>query len=66
MGCIRCIKTTGKVHILVGAQKEAELKFLHQIISQVEKYQIPLSFIINSDQIPSKYVQVLSMTMAKL
>ena len=66
MGFVPRIKTTGKVHILIEAQKEAELKFLHQIINQVEKYQIPLSFIINFDQIPSKYVQVLSMTMAKL
>ena len=65
MGFIRRIKTTGKVHILVGAQKEAELKFLHQIVNQVEKYKIPPSFIINFDQTPSKYVQVLSMAMAK-
>ena len=65
MGFVRHIKTTGKVHMPVGAQKEAELKFLHQIVSQVEKYQIPPSLIINFDQIPSKYVQVSSMTMAK-
>ena len=39
MGFVRRIKTTGKVHIPVGAQKEAELKFLHQIVNQVEKYQ---------------------------
>ena len=38
MGFVRRIKTTGKVHIPVGAQKEAELKFLHQIVNQVEKY----------------------------
>ena len=57
------IKTTGKVHIPVGAQKEAELKFLHQIVNQVEKYQIPP---INFDQTPCRYVQVSSMTMAKL
>ena len=35
MGFFRRIKTTGKVHIPVGAQKKAELKFLHQIVSQV-------------------------------
>ena len=35
MGFVHRIKTTGKVHILVGAQKEAELKFLHQIINQI-------------------------------
>ena len=65
MGFVRRIKTTGKVHIPVGAQKEAELKFLHQIINQVEKYQILPSLIINFDQTPSKYVHVSSMTMAK-
>ena len=59
------MKTTGKVDIPVGAQKEAELEFLHQIVNQVEKCQIPPSLIINFDQTPSKYVQVSSMTMAK-
>ena len=65
MGFVRHIKTTRKVHILVRAQKEAELKFLHQIVNQVEKYQIPPSLIINFDQTPSKYVQVSLLTMAK-
>ena len=59
------MKTTGKVHIPVGAQKEAELKFLHQIVEKVEEYKIPPSLIINFDQTPSKYVQVSNMTMAK-
>ena len=65
MGFVRRTKTTGKVHIPVRVQKEAELKFLHQIVDQVEKYQIPPSLIMNFDQTPSRYVQVLSMTMAK-
>ena len=65
MGFVRHIKTTGKVHISVGAQKEAELKFCHQIVNQVEKYKIPPSLIIKFDQISSKYGQVLSMTMTK-
>ena len=56
MGFVRRIKTSGKVHIRVGAQKEAGLKFLHQIVNQVEKYQIPSSFIINFDQTPAKFV----------
>ena len=64
MGFVHRIKTTGKVPP-VGAQNKAELKFLHQIANQVEKYQIPPSLIINFDQNPSKYVQVSSMTMAK-
>ena len=65
MDFVRRIKTTGNVHIPIGIQKEAELKFLHQIVNQVEKYQIPTYLIINFDQTPSKYVQVSSMTMAK-
>ena len=66
---IRCLsfvhqmKTTGKVKIPVGPQKEKELKFLHQIVNNVEKHQIPPSLTINFDQTLSKYVQVLSTTM---
>ena len=65
MGFVHRIRTTGKVHIPVGAQKEAELKFLHQIINQVDKYQIPPFLIISFDQTQSKYVQVSLMTMAR-
>ena len=46
------MKTTGKVKIPVGAQKEKELKFLHQIVNNVEKHQIPPSLTINFDQTP--------------
>ena len=65
MGFVRRMKTTWKVHIPGRAQNEAELQFLHQIVNQVEKYQISPSLTINFDQTPSKYVQVSSMTMAK-
>lgn len=34
---VRCMKTTGKVRIPVGAQKEAELKFFHEIVNYVKK-----------------------------
>ena len=56
LGFVRRMKTTGKVRIPVGAQREAELKFLHQIVNYVETHQIPHSLIINFDQTPSKYV----------
>ena len=64
-GFVRRMKTTGKVCIPFGAQKEAELKFLHQIVNNVEKHQIPPNLIINFDQTPSKYVQASSTTMDK-
>ena len=40
MGFVRRKATTGKGTILVGAQKEAEVKFVHKIVNQVKKYQI--------------------------
>ena len=63
LGFVRRMKTTGKVKIPVGTQKEAELKFLHQIVNNVEKHQIPPSLTINFEQTLSKNVEVLSMTM---
>ena len=65
LGFVCCVKTTRKVRIPVGTQREAELKFLHQIVNYVETHQIPHSLIINFDQTPSKYVQVPAMTMDK-
>ena len=65
IGFVRRMKTTGKVCIPFGAQKEAELKFLHQIVKNVEKHQIPSNLVINFDQTPSKYVQISAMTMDK-
>ena len=50
------MKTTIKKRMPDGAQKEAELKLLYQIVSYVEKYQILSSLIVNLDQTPSKYV----------
>ena len=63
MGFVKRRATTGKVTIPVGAQKEAEFRFMNQIVNQVEKHQIPPSLVINFDQTPSKYVQVSSNTM---
>ena len=49
--------------IPVRAQEETELKFLHQIVNNAGKHQIPPSLTINFDQTPSKYVKVSSTTM---
>ena len=62
-GFVHRMKTTGKVKISVRAQKDAELKFLYQIVNNVENQQIPPSLTINFDQTPLKYVQVSSTTM---
>ena len=59
------MKTTGKLRISVGAQKEAVLKFLYQIVNYIENYRIPRSLIVNFDQTPTKYVQTSSMTTEK-
>ena len=61
MGFVQRKATTGKVTILVGAQKEAESK----IVNQVDKYQVPPSLVINFDQTQSKYIQVSSNTVKK-
>ena len=59
------MRTTGKVEILEGARKEAELLYLHNIVTIVEKYEILHSLIINLDQTPLKYIPVMNHTMAK-
>ena len=58
-------KTTAKVLVPEGALKEAELKFHHQIVNYVEKYQIPPSLIIYFEQTLSKYIQISSNAMEK-
>ena len=65
LGFVRCMKTKGKRHIPVGAQTEAELKLLYQIVNYVQKYRIPCSFILNFDQTLLKYVEVSSKRMGK-
>ena len=60
MAFVLCRKTTTKVLIPEGALKEAELKFHHQIVNYVEKYQIPPLLIINFNQTPLKYSQISS------
>ena len=65
IGFVLCRKTTAKLLIPEGALKESELKFHHQIVNYVEKYQIPPLLFINFDQTSSKYVQISSNAMEK-
>ena len=53
MELVRRTATTSKVEILEGAKKEAELVYLHTIVSTTVKYQIPK--VLNLDQPPLKY-----------
>ena len=59
MGFKKQMQTTGKVEIPEGARKEAELLYLHNIVTIVEKYEIPHSLIMNLDQTPLKYIPYL-------
>ena len=65
MGFKKRMRTTGKVEIPEGARKEAELLYLHNIVTIVEKYEIPHSLIMNLDQTPLKYLPAMNHTMAK-
>ena len=58
MGFVRRAGTTGKIEIPAFAKKEVELIFLHEIVNNVEKFQIPSSLVLNLDQTNSKYVSM--------
>ena len=64
-GFVRHKSPTGKITMPAGAQKEAELKFMHKIVNQVEKYQLPSSLVRNFGQTLSKYMHMSSSTIEK-
>ena len=64
MGFKKHRKSSSAVDIADSAGKEIEYLFLHDIVDTVEKYEIPLSLILNLDQTPLKYVPVGNETMA--
>ena len=55
----------GRPEISEGARKEAVLIFHHEIVSKVEKYQIPNSLILNIPQTSSKLAPTSRHTLAK-
>ena len=57
-------KTSSKVDIPDKAHKEIEFLFLHEIVTKVEKRNIPPELILNIDQTPLKYVPVGNETLA--
>ena len=65
MGFVKRMSTTGKVEIPEGTKREAELTYLHDIVSLVEKNVIPSCLVINLDQTPLKYIPSARQTLAK-
>jgi len=64
MGFKRRMRTTGKVEIPEGARREAELLYLHDIVSTIERHDIPSHLVMNLDQTPLKYIPAMNHTMA--
>ena len=57
------VATTGKVEVPERARKKAGLQHHFRIVNIIEKHNISKSLVLNSDQIPSKYVTVGRTTM---
>ena len=65
MGFVTRAATTSKVEIPEGGKKEAELVYLHTIVSTVDKCQIPKSMVLNLDQTLLKYAPCSQHTLGK-
>ena len=59
------MKTTGKIEIPDVAKKEAQLLYLHDILSLVDDHNIPHSLILNLDQMKLKYIPSAKHTLSK-
>ena len=64
MNFVKRRKTSSKVDIPDKARKEIEFFFLHEIVTKVEKHNIPPKLILNIDQTPLKNVPVGNETVA--
>ena len=64
MNFVKKRKTSSKVDIPDKARKEIEFLFLNEIVTKVEKHNIPPELILNINQIPLKYVSVGKETLA--
>ena len=65
MGFKKRMRTTGKVEIPEDARKKADLLYIRNILTTVEKYEIPHSLIMNLGQTTLKYIPAMNHTMAK-
>ena len=59
------MKITGKIEIPDGSKKEAQLLYLHNIVSLVDDHNVPDSLILNLDQTKLKYIPSANHTLAK-
>ena len=60
----KSMKTTGKIEIPDVAKKEAQLLYLHDIVSLVDDHNIPDILILNLDQKKLKYIPSTNHTLA--
>ena len=58
-------KASSKVDIPDKARKEIEFLYLHEIVTKVEKHNIPPELVLGIDQTPLKYVPVGNETLAR-
>ena len=58
MSFIKRISTTEKVEIPEKAEREAQLVYLHNIVTIAEEHKVPSCLILNIDQTPLKYIPV--------
>ena len=65
MSFAKRMQKTGKVKIPTGAKKEAELHYLHDIVSVEEKRIILSDLVMNLDQTPLKYISIIYHTMSR-
>ena len=64
MNFVKKKKTSSKVDIPDKARKEIQFLFLHEIVTKVEKHNIPPKLILNIDQTLLKYVPIGNETLA--
>ena len=65
MGSKKRMKTTGKIEIPNRAKKDAQLLYLHDIVSLVDNHKIPDNLIFNLDQTKLKYTPSANHTLTK-
>ena len=59
------MKTTDNIEIPDGAKEEAQLLYLHVILSLVDDHNIPASLILNLDQTKLEYISSANHTLSQ-